>query len=82
MLKRMILIENKSKMGNCLGGDSGDTIINQPTGPITVYGPVTIINYEPKKKEPTYTSNQLYEVCERGGNFRRRERGTPMITEA
>jgi membrane-bound ClpP family serine protease len=66
-------------MGNCLGHK---TTIIEPSGPMTIIGPVTIINYDGKgkKKEPTYTSNQLYEVNERRGKSRRG--GRPMITEA
>ena len=64
-----------------MGCFNSKTTVYEPTGPITFVGPVTIINYEPKgkKKEPTYTSNQVYEVNERRGKSRRG--GRPMITE-
>ncbi len=65
-------------MGNCLGGPtivikSGDYIQYGDNN-----GTVVII----KKKEPTYTSNQLFDTDGQRGKSRRREYGRPMITEA
>ena len=63
-------------MGNCFGGPTiviknGDYNHNGDNNGLTV-----II----KKKEPTYTSNPVYELSERRGKSRRG--GRPMITEA
>ncbi len=70
-------------MGNCLG--CGDDRPNVVIVHCDVYNDYSTTKNGPQittviKKEPTYTSNQLYEVSERRGKSRRG--GRPMITEA
>lgn len=42
----------------------------------------TTFNTTMKTKEPTYTSNQLYEIGDMSGKSRRKNNTRPLITEA
>lgn len=63
-----------------MGCFNSKTMVYDPSGPMTFVGHVTIIMAEtPKKKEPTYTSNQLFDAD--GSRGKSRRGGRPMITE-